>query len=148
MIGPATSSWRDRRGQWPLRGTGSRCRPLKWTGSKLGVGADSAQRHKFLQPTLAPDFYELSAHHQVVVEKLSWIVLVRADPSDPCGQRDDHIGGSITIQLLHRVHVNEIVVFTPGDNDVLAAVRAELFHDERSKKAGSACHDHTLLYPK
>ena len=96
----------------------------------------------------------LAAHHQVIVEKLSWIGLVRADPSDPCSQMDDHIGSLIAVELFHRVHLNEIVVVAAGHEEVSAAFRTELFYDERSQKAGSArddnaCHiviDEILIY--
>ena len=119
---------------------------MEW--GQTWVRADGAQRHEFLQSSLAPDFYELGAHHQVIVEKLSWIGLVRTDPSDPCGQMDDHIGGSIAVELFHRVHLNEIVIIAAGHEDVSATFREELFHNERSKKAGSARDDDALLIPK
>jgi hypothetical protein len=97
---------------------------------------------------LTPDFYELGAHHQVVVEKLSRIGLVRADPSDPRSEMDDHIGGSIAVELSHSVYLNEIVIFAAGHEDVSATLRTELFHDKRSKKACSACDDDALRFPK
>lgn len=50
---------------------------------------------------------------------------------------DDDIGGSIAVQLLHRFHLHEIVVFAAGDEDVSAAFRPELLHDKRTEKAGS-----------
>ena len=102
----------------------------------------------FLSPRWRPDFYELGAHHQVVVEKLSGIGLVRADPSDPCGQMDDHIGGSIAVELFHSVHLNEIVVFAAGHENFSAAFRTELFDDKRSQKTSSARDDDALLFPK
>jgi hypothetical protein len=61
---------------------------------------------------------------------------------------DDHIGCTIDIELLHGIHFYEIVVFTARHEDVSAAFRAELFHDERSQKAGSARDDDTPLFPK
>jgi hypothetical protein len=61
---------------------------------------------------------------------------------------DDHIGGSIAVELSHSVYLNEIVVFAAGYEYVSAAFRTELFHDKRSKKTGSARDDDTLPFPK
>jgi hypothetical protein len=61
---------------------------------------------------------------------------------------DNHIGGLIAVELLHGVRLNEIVVFAAGDEDVPAAFRAELFHDKRSKKAGSPRDDDSFVDPK
>jgi hypothetical protein len=44
--------------------------------------------------------------------------------------------------------LNAIIIFAVGDEDVLASFRAELFHDERSREAGSARDDDTLVVPK
>jgi hypothetical protein len=61
---------------------------------------------------------------------------------------DDHIGGSITVELSHRVHLNEIVVFAAGYEYVSAALRAELFHNKRPKKTCSARDDDTCIRPE
>jgi hypothetical protein len=44
--------------------------------------------------------------------------------------------------------LNEIVIIAAGHEDISAAFREELFHNERSKKAGSARDDDALLFPK
>jgi hypothetical protein len=61
---------------------------------------------------------------------------------------DDHIRGSIAVELFHGVHLNEIVVFAAWHDDITAAFRTELFYDKRPKKAGSARDDNACLIPK
>ena len=59
--------------------------------------------------------------------------------------QDHHIGGAITVELLDRIHLNEVIVLASGDDNILAAFGPQLFNYEGSKKACPTGDDDPLI---
>jgi hypothetical protein len=64
---------------------------FKRNGGELGIGADSANRHKLFDALKPGLVNELHAHHQIVVEKFAGLLAVGADAADLGCQMDDDI---------------------------------------------------------
>jgi hypothetical protein len=96
---------------------------------------------------LLPAFLEhVHAHHQVVVEVLSGVLLVRPDPTHACRQVKHQIGARFAIEPADGIAVDQVEFLAARNDDLGAAFCAERRDEMGAQKTGSARHQHAFAF--